>query len=92
VGLVVAFALPICLSRAAEGILFVAKLAATSTVEARITGFRDALLAQHLPIEPYSIQPLASISKNSLKNRTDGLRPDDVEYAKLLPVPSTANL
>jgi DNA-binding LacI/PurR family transcriptional regulator len=104
-------------------LLFVADLSVTSTVEGRIVGFREALLANGLAVEPRLIQCLASIKNGALKKLLDDLRPegfvcvndrtagrlmqgllslggripedfkivgiDDVEYAKLLPVPLT---
>src|ERR1700730_15928671 len=111
------------LKRGCRRILFVADLSVTSTVEARIVGFREALLAHNLPLEPHSVQCMASIANGSLKQILEDLRPDafvclndrtagrlmqgmlalghqiprdfkivgidDVEYAKLLPVPLT---
>jgi GntR family transcriptional regulator of arabinose operon len=104
-------------------ILFVADLSVTSTVEARIVGFREALLASGLEVKPRLIQCLASIKNGALRKLLDEFRPDgfvcvndrtagrlmqgllaldgripedfkivgidDVEYAKLLPVPLT---
>jgi DNA-binding LacI/PurR family transcriptional regulator len=104
-------------------LLFVADLSVTSTVEARIVGFREALLANSLAVEPRLIQCLSSIKNGALKKLLDDFRPegfvcvndrtagrlmqgllslggripedfkivgiDDVEYAKLLPVPLT---
>jgi len=111
------------LKRGCRRILFVADLSVTSTVGARIVGFREALLAHNLPLEPHSVQCMASIANGSLKQMLEDLRPDafvclndrtagrlmqgllalghqiprdfkivgidDVEYAKLLPVPLT---
>jgi GntR family transcriptional regulator of arabinose operon len=104
-------------------ILFIADLSVTSTVEARIVGFREALLANGLAVEPRLIQCLAAIKNGALQKLFDEFRPegfvcvndrtagrlmqgllsfggripqdfkvvgiDDVEYAKLLPVPLT---
>jgi GntR family transcriptional regulator of arabinose operon len=104
-------------------LLFIADLSVSSTVEARIVGFREALLSHGLPVEPHSVQCLASIANGALKEMLEDLRPeafvcvndrtagrlmqglialgyqvprdfkmvgiDDVEYAKLLPVPLT---
>ena len=111
------------LRQGAKRIIFVADMSATSTVEARIAGFRNALIARDLAIEPHSVQCMASVSSETLRGILDELRPDafvcvndrtagrlmqgllaqghriprdfkmvgidDVEYAKLLPVPLT---
>jgi GntR family transcriptional regulator of arabinose operon len=111
------------LKQGCRRILFVADLSTTSTVEARIVGFRDALFARNLSIEPHSVQCMVSIANGALRQILDNLRPDgfvcvndrtagrlmqgllalghqiprefrivgidDVEYAKLLPVPLT---
>jgi len=105
-----------------QRVLFISEQVATSTVEARIAGFRDALHTHGLPVLPHSVQSLSSVL-NDLKNKLDELHPDafvcvndrsagrlmqgllaqgyqiprdirmvgidDVEYAKLLPVPLT---
>jgi GntR family transcriptional regulator of arabinose operon len=104
-------------------LLFIADLSATSTVAARISGFREAMVSHDLPVEPASVQCLARIANGALKRMMEDLRPDgfvcvndrtagrlmqallalgyhipddlkmvgidDVEYAKLLPVPLT---
>jgi GntR family transcriptional regulator, arabinose operon transcriptional repressor len=104
-------------------LLFIADLSVSSTVEARIVGFREALLSHGLPVEPQSVQYLPSLSNGALNEMLEDLRPeafvcvndrtagrlmqglialgyqvprdfkmvgiDDVEYAKLLPVPLT---
>jgi GntR family transcriptional regulator, arabinose operon transcriptional repressor len=104
-------------------ILFLADMSVSSTVEARIVGFREALLSHKLAIEPDLVQRIASIGNDWLEKMLKSLRPegfvcvndrtagrlmqsllslghriphdfkivgiDDVEYAKLLPVPLT---
>jgi DNA-binding LacI/PurR family transcriptional regulator len=104
-------------------VLFVADLSATSTVAARITGFREALMAWNLPVEAHSVQCVPSIASGTLNEMLNELQPDgfvcvndrtagrlmrgllalghqvprdfkivgidDVEYARLLPVPLT---
>jgi GntR family transcriptional regulator of arabinose operon len=104
-------------------ILFIADLSVSSTVEARIVGFREALLANGLAVKPRLIQCLATMKQGALKKLLDEFLPegfvcvndrtagrlmqsllslggripqdfkivgiDDVEYAKLLPVPLT---
>jgi DNA-binding LacI/PurR family transcriptional regulator len=104
-------------------ILFVADMSVSSTVEARIVGFREALISHNLAIEPDLVHCLASIENDGLAKMLKSLRPDgfvcvndrtagrlmqsllslghriphdfkivgidDVEYAKLLPVPLT---
>ena len=104
-------------------LLFIADLSATSTVAARIVGFREAILSHGLAVPPHAVQCLASMGDGSLKKMLEDLRPDgfvcvndrtagrlmqallalnykiprdfkivgidDVEYAKLLPVPLT---
>ena len=114
------------LNRGCRRIMFVADLTVTSTVEARIVGFREALLAHGASVEPHSVQCLPSMENGTRKRMLDDLRPeafvcvndrtagrlmqglialghqvprdfkmvgiDDVEYAKLLPVPLTTIL
>jgi GntR family transcriptional regulator of arabinose operon len=111
------------LARGCRRILFVADMSVTSTVEARIVGFREALLSHGHVLEPHFVQCLASIGNDTLEKMSRDLRPegfvcvndrtagrlmqsllslghhiprdfkivgiDDVEYAKLLPVPLT---
>lgn len=57
-------------------LLFVADLSVASTVEHRIAGFRETLLAHGLPVQPYSIQCLPSIANGALKDMLDALHPD----------------
>ena len=104
-------------------IVFIAYLNGPSTVEARITGFREALFAHNVPLESGSVQRLASMEAEELNKVLEQVRPeafvcvndrtagalmqtvrklgyripedlrvagiDDVEYARLLPVPLT---
>jgi DNA-binding LacI/PurR family transcriptional regulator len=111
------------LKQGCERILFVADVSVTSTVEARIEGFREALRSRNLPVEPDAVQCISSLGCEALTRMLDDLRPegfvcvndrtagrlmqgllalghripqdfrivgiDDVEYAKLLPVPLT---
>jgi DNA-binding LacI/PurR family transcriptional regulator len=111
------------LTHGCRHILFVADMSVTSTVEARIVGFREALLSHGHNVEPHLVQCLASIGNATLEKMLKNLRPegfvcvndrtagrlmqnllslghriprdfkivgiDDVEYAKLLPVPLT---
>jgi GntR family transcriptional regulator, arabinose operon transcriptional repressor len=104
-------------------ILFIAGVSVTSTVQARIVGFREALLANDLRVEQHLVQPLPSAQDGALQKMLHKFRPegfvcvndrtagrlmqsllslgcripqdikivgiDDVEYAKLLPVPLT---
>jgi len=110
-------------NRGCRNLLFIADLSAASTVQDRIVGFREMLLAHGLPVETHSVQCLPSIANGSLQQMLNELRPDgfvcvndrtagrlmqsllalgyqvpgdfkmvgidDVEYAKLLPVPLT---
>jgi DNA-binding LacI/PurR family transcriptional regulator len=111
------------LTHGCRRILFVADMSVTSTAEARIVGFREALLSHGHVVEQHLVQCMASIGNDTLKKMLKDLRPegfvcvndrtagrlmqsllslghriprdfkivgiDDVEYAKLLPVPLT---
>ena len=104
-------------------ILFIADVSITSTVEARMVGFREALLANGLPVDRRLVQSLPSVENSALQKMLNKFRPegfvcvndrtagrlmqsllalghripqdfkivgiDDVENAKLLPVPLT---
>jgi len=104
-------------------IVFVGYSGGAASVEARITGFREALFSYGAPLEDDSVQRLASMDPTELKQLLERFHPgafvcvndqtagrlmkaaldlgyqipcdlrivgiDDVEYAKLLPVPLT---
>jgi len=104
-------------------IVFVGYSGGAASVEARITGFREALFSYGAPLEDDSVQRLASTDPTELKQLLERFHPgafvcvndqtagrlmkaaldlgyqipcdlrivgiDDVEYAKLLPVPLT---
>jgi DNA-binding LacI/PurR family transcriptional regulator len=104
-------------------IVFVGYSNGAASVEARITGFREALFSYGAPLEADSVQRLASTDPTELKQLLENVDPeafvcvndqtagrltkaaldlgyqipgdlrivgiDDVEYAKLLPVPLT---
>jgi GntR family transcriptional regulator, arabinose operon transcriptional repressor len=59
-----------------QRILFVADLSATSTVEARMVGFREAMFSHGQSVEPHSVQRLTSIANGALKPMLDDLHPE----------------
>ncbi len=64
------------LDRGCRQLLFIADLSAASTVEDRIAGFRETLLAHDLPVTTHSVQCLPSIANGALKDMLESLRPD----------------
>lgn len=104
-------------------LVFIGYSNGATSVEARITGFREALCAYGASLKADSVQRLVSLDATELKQLLEGIRPeafvcvndrtagrvmktaldlgyqiprdlrivgiDDVEYAKLLPVPLT---
>jgi len=51
-------------------------MSVTSTVEARIVGFREALLSHGHAVEPHFVQCLASIGSDTLERVIKKLRPE----------------
>jgi GntR family transcriptional regulator of arabinose operon len=64
------------LKQGCRRIVFVADLAASSTVEARVVGFREALLSHDLPLDRTSVQYLSSIANGGLKQMLEDLHPN----------------
>ena len=59
-----------------RNLLFVADLSVASTVEDRIAGFRETLLAHGLPVESSCVQCLPSIANGALRKMLVTFRPD----------------